>query len=158
MTTSITAQNQSAESNGGRLGAFPICLVPRQDSQRMGTGATSGNAVGTRRMVDAIEATRGTRSPSPGRFAADQRPDRSVAAVNEAIGGAAPGLGFAIPGDIVRDPAGQIVESGRVVHSGRAALGITAATVTNDRGEPVGASTGTRGCRCAAMWRASRRP
>jgi putative serine protease PepD len=63
----------------------------------------------------------------------------TLAAVNPGIGGAAPGLGFAIPGDIVRDLAQQIIEHGRVVDSGRAALGITVATVTNDRGEPVGA-------------------
>lgn len=64
----------------------------------------------------------------------------TLAAVNQGIGGAAPGIGFAIPGDIVRDLAQQIVENGRVVHSGRAAIGVKAATVTNDRGEPVGAA------------------
>jgi putative serine protease PepD len=63
----------------------------------------------------------------------------TLAAVNPEIGGVAPGVGFAIPGDIVRDIAGQIIEHGRVVDSGRAALGATVATVTNDRGEPVGA-------------------
>jgi S1-C subfamily serine protease len=63
----------------------------------------------------------------------------TLAAVNPGIGGAAPGVGFAIPGDIVRDLARQIIEHGRVVDSGRAALGVTVATVTNDRGEPVGA-------------------
>lgn len=47
-------------------------------------------------------------------------------------------MGFAIPGDIVRDLAQQIIEHGRVVHSGRATLGVTGATVTNDSGEPVG--------------------
>jgi putative serine protease PepD len=63
----------------------------------------------------------------------------TLAAVNQGIGGAAPGIGFAIPGDIVRDIAQQIVDNGRVVHSGRAALGVTATTVTNDRAEPIGA-------------------
>jgi putative serine protease PepD len=63
----------------------------------------------------------------------------TLAAVNPGIGGAAPGVGFAIPGDVVRDLARQIIEHGRVVASGRAALGVTVATVTNDRGEPVGA-------------------
>jgi putative serine protease PepD len=62
----------------------------------------------------------------------------TLAAVNQGIGGAAPGLGFAIPSDIARDIAQQIVDNGRVIHSGRAALGVTVATVTNDRGEPVG--------------------
>jgi S1-C subfamily serine protease len=63
----------------------------------------------------------------------------TLAAVNPGIGGVAPGVGFAIPGDIVRNLAQQIIEHGRVVDSGRAALGVTVATVTNDRGEPVGA-------------------
>jgi S1-C subfamily serine protease len=62
----------------------------------------------------------------------------TLAAVNPGIGGAAPGLGFAIPADIVHDLAQQIVENGRVVHSGRASLGITAVTVTDGSGEPIG--------------------
>ncbi|MCE0767362.1 trypsin-like peptidase domain-containing protein [Pseudonocardia kujensis] len=64
----------------------------------------------------------------------------TLAAVNPGTGGTAAGIGFAIPGDIARDIAQQIVANGRVVHSGRAALGISAVTVTNDRGEPVGAA------------------
>jgi putative serine protease PepD len=63
----------------------------------------------------------------------------TIAAVNPGIGGTAPGIGFAIPGDIVRDITQQIIENGRVVHSGRAALGVTVVTVTNDLGEPIGA-------------------
>jgi len=59
--------------------------------------------------------------------------------VNEGLGGAAAGDGFAIPGDIARELARQMIENGRVVHSGRATLGVTVATVTNERKEPVGA-------------------
>ncbi len=40
-------------------------------------------------------------------------------------GGAAPGIGFAIPSDTVTDIASQIVRYGRVVNSHRAALGVT---------------------------------
>jgi putative serine protease PepD len=64
----------------------------------------------------------------------------TLAAVNPEIGGVAPGIGFAIPGDTVWNLAQQIIEHGRVVDSGRATLGVTVATVTNDRGEPVGAA------------------
>jgi S1-C subfamily serine protease len=64
----------------------------------------------------------------------------TLAAVNPEAGGVAPGIGFAIPGDTVRNLAQQIIDHGRVVDSGRAALGVTVATVTNDRGEPVGAA------------------
>ena len=63
----------------------------------------------------------------------------TLAAVNQGIGGTAAGIGFAIPADTVRDIAQQIVDNGRVVHSGRAALGISAVTVTDDRGQPIGA-------------------
>ena len=63
----------------------------------------------------------------------------TLAAVNQGIGGAAPGVGFAIPGNIATELARQMIENGRVIHSGRAALGVTVATVTNERQEPVGA-------------------
>lgn len=39
-------------------------------------------------------------------------------------GGAAPGIGFAIPSSVVRDIAGQIVQNGHVVSSHRAFLGV----------------------------------
>ena len=39
-------------------------------------------------------------------------------------GGAAPGIGFAIPSDTVRDIASQLIEHGKVVHSHRAYLGV----------------------------------
>jgi S1-C subfamily serine protease len=39
-------------------------------------------------------------------------------------GGAAPGIGFAIPSSVVKDIAGQIVHSGHVVNSHRAFLGV----------------------------------
>ena len=53
-------------------------------------------------------------------------------------GGAAAGIGFAIPSNTVTRIAGQIIRHGRVVNSGRAALGVTGATVTDPRGTPVG--------------------
>jgi S1-C subfamily serine protease len=42
-------------------------------------------------------------------------------------GGAAPGIGFAIPSNTVRSIAGQLVKSGQVTNSGRAYLGVQAA-------------------------------
>jgi putative serine protease PepD len=64
----------------------------------------------------------------------------TLAAVNPGIGGTAAGIGFAIPANIVRDITQQIIENGRVVRSGRAALGVTAVTVTDDQGQPIGAA------------------
>src|SRR6202011_5414375 len=53
-------------------------------------------------------------------------------------GGAAAGIGFAIPSNTVKLIAGQLVSSGRVVNSGRAALGIRGSTATDVSGRPVG--------------------
>jgi S1-C subfamily serine protease len=53
-------------------------------------------------------------------------------------GGAAPGIGFAIPSDVVTDIAGQLVKDGKVTDSHRAALGIAATTVTDRSGQPAG--------------------
>ncbi|MEV4337334.1 trypsin-like peptidase domain-containing protein [Streptomyces sp. NPDC049590] len=63
----------------------------------------------------------------------------TLAAVDQSLGGgAAPGIGFAIPATMVKTVADQIVKEGKVVDSGRAALDITARTVVDDRYQPVG--------------------
>lgn len=64
----------------------------------------------------------------------------TLAATDQQLGGgAAPGIGFAISSNIVKDVAGQLVAHGKVVVSHRAALGITATTVVDANGQPVGA-------------------
>ncbi|MGW5123149.1 S1C family serine protease [Streptomyces sp. NPDC004069] len=63
----------------------------------------------------------------------------TLAAADPQLGGsAAPGIGFAIPASTVKTIAGQIVRYGRVVNSGRAALGITGRTVVGPDYEPAG--------------------
>jgi len=52
--------------------------------------------------------------------------------------GAAPGIGFAIPSDTVRDIAGQLIKSGKVTSTGRGTLGITAQTAASRSGQPAG--------------------
>ncbi|MEA2248817.1 MAG: hypothetical protein QOH46_3346 [Solirubrobacteraceae bacterium] len=55
----------------------------------------------------------------------------TLAALDPQLGGAqAPGIGFAIPSNTVRDIADQLISKGRVERSGRAFLGIGVATVT----------------------------
>jgi len=49
----------------------------------------------------------------------------TLAASDPQLGGAAAGIGFAIPSNVVTDIAGQIVKHGHVVDSHRAYLGIT---------------------------------
>jgi putative serine protease PepD len=53
-------------------------------------------------------------------------------------GGAAPGIGFAIPSNTVRNIADQIIKSGKVTTSDRSTLGITAQTAANQQGQDTG--------------------
>ncbi|GAA1659667.1 trypsin-like peptidase domain-containing protein [Nonomuraea maheshkhaliensis] len=53
-------------------------------------------------------------------------------------GGAAPGIGFAIPSNTATDIARQIVEKGKVTDTHRAALGIRGSTVIGSDGQPSG--------------------
>jgi S1-C subfamily serine protease len=53
-------------------------------------------------------------------------------------GGLAPGIGFAIPSNTVKNIANQLIKSGRVTNSDRATLGITAQTIASDAGKPAG--------------------
>jgi putative serine protease PepD len=63
----------------------------------------------------------------------------TLAAVDQQLGGsAAPGIGFVISANMVTRIAGQLIKSGHVTSSGRAALGVTVATVTSASGTPGG--------------------
>ncbi|GAA3108830.1 S1C family serine protease [Streptomyces echinatus] len=65
----------------------------------------------------------------------------TLAAADPGLGGsAAAGIGFAIPASMVRTVADQIVRHGKVVDSGRAALGVTGRTVLDDGYQPAGAA------------------
>ena len=55
------------------------------------------------------------------------------------LGGAAPGLGFAIPSNLVTDIGGQLIaHNGHVVNSHRAELGVGVVTVVDPTGQPAG--------------------
>ncbi len=62
----------------------------------------------------------------------------TLAATDQQLGGAAPGIGFAIPANIVTDIAGQLVKTGHVTNSRRAALGVSVQTITGPDGQPAG--------------------
>jgi S1-C subfamily serine protease len=63
----------------------------------------------------------------------------TLAAVDEQLGGsAAPGIGFAISSNMVTRIAKELVATGHVTQSGRAALGIEATTVVGANGTPAG--------------------
>lgn len=60
------------------------------------------------------------------------------AAARDPEAGAAPGIGFAIPSNTATSIANQIISTGKVTSSGRAALGVRASTVITRAGESVG--------------------
>ena len=62
----------------------------------------------------------------------------TLAATSPQLGGAAAGIGFAIPSDTVTSIAGQLIATGKVSNSGRASLGIAAQTVADASGQPAG--------------------
>lgn len=62
----------------------------------------------------------------------------TLAAADPQMGGAAAGIGFAIPSDTVTRIAPQLIATGKVSDSGRASLGITAQTVADAAGQPAG--------------------
>jgi putative serine protease PepD len=62
----------------------------------------------------------------------------TLAATDPQLGGAAAGIGFAIPSDTVTSIARQLISTGKVSDSGRASLGITAETVADASGQPAG--------------------
>ncbi len=64
----------------------------------------------------------------------------TLAATDPQLGGSAAGIGFALPSNLVKDIAGQIVAKGKVVDSHRAFLGIRVGD-TNGNGVLVGPVT-----------------
>ena len=60
------------------------------------------------------------------------------------MGGAAAGIGFAIPSSTVTDIAGQLVSNGKVTNSHRAYLGVRVGDTTGGKGALVGSVTARR--------------
>ena len=68
----------------------------------------------------------------------------TLAASDPQLGGAAAGIGFAIPSNTVTSIAGQLIASGKVSNSGRASLGISGQTVADASGQPGRGRRGRR--------------
>ncbi|MGW2601721.1 S1C family serine protease [Streptomyces klenkii] len=99
-----------------------------------GTGATIANMVQTSAAINP-----GNSGGALVNLAGQVIGIPTLAATDPELGqGAAPGIGFAIPAATVRTVAGQIVKSGRVTDSGRAALGVTARTIVGPDFTPAG--------------------
>jgi putative serine protease PepD len=62
----------------------------------------------------------------------------TLTAVDQELGGAAPGIGFAISSNTARNIADQMVKNGKVTNSGLAALDVSVRTVADQSAQPVG--------------------
>lgn len=58
----------------------------------------------------------------------------TLAAQDPQMGGAAPGIGFAIPSDVAKDIADQLIKSGKVTNTHRAYLGVASASLNSGQG------------------------
>ncbi|MEU0992325.1 trypsin-like peptidase domain-containing protein [Streptomyces sp. NPDC005953] len=104
-----------------------------------GTGATIGNMLQTSAAINP-----GNSGGALVNLDSEVIGIPTLAASDPSLGeGAAPGIGFAIPASMVKTVADQIIQSGRVIDSGRAALDITARTVLDDSYQPSGAAVVT---------------
>lgn len=113
---SATGRTVSEGSADGGTGATIANMV--QTSAAINPGNSGGALVGLNGQVIGIPTLAAT-DPSLG-------------------GGTAPGIGFAIPASMVRTIADQIIRTGKVTDSGRAALGITGRTVLDETYAPAG--------------------
>ncbi|MGB6455441.1 MAG: trypsin-like peptidase domain-containing protein [Streptosporangiaceae bacterium] len=109
------------------------------------TGRTVGEGSGSNALITAAIQTSAAINPGNSGGALVNLSDQVVgiptlAAQLPGQGGAAPGIGFAIPSDTVHNIAGQLIKDGRVTKSDRAAIGITGETAANASGDGVGVS------------------
>ncbi len=106
------------------------------------TGRTVGEPGGKTVIPDTIQTTAAINPGNSGGALVDLAdqvigiPTLAARLPNE--NGAAPGIGFAIPSNTVMKIATQLADTGTVTDSGRASLEITADTIANSSGDPVG--------------------
>ena len=141
-----------ANSNDAQIGEIVLAMG---NPLGLTDSVTQGIISATGRIVGASEPAGGKALISPAiQTSAAINPGNSGGALvtlnHEVIGiptlaarlpgeaGAAPGIGFAIPSDTVRDIADQLIKSGKVTNAGGGTLGITAQTSASKSGEPAG--------------------
>ncbi len=139
-----------ANSNGVKVGEIVLAMgnpLGLTDSVTQGivsaTGRTVGEGSGSNALITSAIQTSAAINPGNSGGALVNLNDQVVgiptlAAQLPGQGGAAPGIGFAIPSDTVTDIAGQLIKDGRVTKSDRAAIGIIGETSANSSGQGVG--------------------
>jgi putative serine protease PepD len=141
-----------ANSNNVEVGQIVLAMgnpLGLTDSVTQGIvsaiGRTVGEGSGSNALITAAIQTSAAINPGNSGGALVNLNDQVVgiptlAAQLPGQGGAAPGIGFAIPSDTVQNIAGQLIKDGRVTKSDRAALGITGETTASTSGQDVGVS------------------
>jgi putative serine protease PepD len=141
-----------ANSNNVEVGQIVLAMgnpLGLTDSVTQGivsaTGRTVGEGSGSNALITAAIQTSAAINPGNSGGALVNLNDQVVgiptlAAQLPGQGGAAPGIGFAIPSDTVQNIAGQLIKDGRVTKSDRAALGIIGETAASTSGQDVGVS------------------
>jgi putative serine protease PepD len=139
-----------ANSNGVQVGEIVLAMgnpLGLTDSVTQGivsaTGRTVGEGSGSNALITSAIQTSAAINPGNSGGALVNLSDQvigipTLAAQLPGEGGAAPGIGFAIPSDTVKDIAGQLIKDGRVTKSDRAAIGISGETSANSSGQGVG--------------------
>lgn len=139
-----------ADSNDVKVGQIVLAMgnpLGLTDSVTQGIVSATGRTVGengaTTALITAAIQTSAAINPGNSGGALVNLSDQVVGIPTLAAqlpdqGGAAPGIGFAIPSDTVRNIAGQLIKDGRVTKSDRASLGITAQDAETTSGESAG--------------------
>lgn len=141
-----------ADSNNAQIGQIVLAMgnpLGLTDSVTQGIVSATGRTVGssepnggTALITPAIQTSAAINPGNSGGALVDLNGHvigiPTLAAQLPGKGGAAPGIGFAIPSDTVRNIADQLIKSGQVASSGRASLGITAQTAASPSGHAVG--------------------
>jgi S1-C subfamily serine protease len=139
-----------ANSNGAQVGEIVLAMgnpLGLSNSVTQGivsaTGRTVGEGSGSNATITGAIQTSAAINPgnSGGALVNLQNQVLGIPTLGARLpdeGGAAPGIGFAIPSNTVRNVAGQLVKNGKVTNSGRASLGIGAQTAASKSGDPSG--------------------
>ena len=140
-----------ADSSNAQIGEIVLAMgnpLGLTDSVTQGIISATGRSVGTGEpgssaLITAAIQTSAAINPGNSGGALVNLADQVVGIPTLAArlpdeGGAAPGIGFAIPSETVQKIAKQLIETGHVTDSDRAALGIVAQTSANQQGDSVG--------------------
>jgi putative serine protease PepD len=139
-------------SNGVKVGEIVLAMgnpLGLTDSVTQGivsaTGRTVGEGSGSNALITSAIQTSAPINPGNSGGALVNLSNQvigipTLAAQLPGQGGPAPGIGFAIPSDTVKNIAGQLIKDGRVTKSDRAAIGISGETSANASGQGVGVS------------------